>query len=248
LTTAPPPIGSRRPELSSLGEAFDKALAKAPAERFDRCVDFARALNNRIRSDEPVSGDFDASDADKTMLALAATTGPRHSKPQHHPKPHNRYLIAGVVGLLALSAAGAIAFLAFDDHRERREVAHQPPGGQVAPQTPGRVVLPVVVVGADCATLGAAGLTETGAPAYCARMQSGKDELWSLYPGEISRPKAESAADAGQPPADEPALVCMEQTGQSSVDCHDDIVRENTDPAANDTLTPTPVPTPTSEP
>ena len=29
--------------------------------------------------------------------------------------------------------------------------------------------LPVVVLGADCAVLGAAAVTETGAPAYCAR-------------------------------------------------------------------------------
>jgi hypothetical protein len=32
----------------------------------------------------------------------------------------------------------------------------------------------------------------------------------------------------------------MQQTGESRDSCHDDIARENADPAANDTLTPTP--------
>ena len=47
LTAKPPPIGSRRPELSSLGGVFDKALAKSPDDRYARCIDFARALANR---------------------------------------------------------------------------------------------------------------------------------------------------------------------------------------------------------
>ena len=228
LTASPPPIGSRRPELSDFGPAFDRALAKLPAERFDRCVDFARALSHGIGAQAGTSGDVD-----QTMLNRVAS-GPRHSKPERHTKPRNRYLIAGAVGVLALIGAAAVAFLAFDDHRERRALAEQGPANKLA--------LPVVVIGADCATLGAAGLTETGAPAYCARMSSTKAELWSLYPGEIPKPKAESSATPGQPPADQPVLVCMEQTGESSVDCHDDILRENTDPAANDTQTSTPEP------
>lgn len=228
LTASPPPIGSRRPELSDLGPAFDRALAKSPAERFDRCVDFARALGHGIGAEAGASADVE-----QTVLA-PVVNGPRHSKPQRQTKPRNRHLLAGVVGVLALIGVAAVAYLAFDDHRERREVAQQAPANKLA--------LPVVVVGADCATLGAAGLTETGAPAYCARTSSGKAELWSLYPGEIPKPKAQSTAGPGQPPADEPVLVCMEQTKQSSVDCHDDILRENTDPAANDTQTPTPGP------
>ena len=63
LTASPPPIGSRRPELSDLGPAFDRALAKSPAERFDRCVDFARALGHGIGSEAGAWGDID-----QTML------------------------------------------------------------------------------------------------------------------------------------------------------------------------------------
>lgn len=89
------------------------------------------------------------------------------------------------------------------------------------------MTLPVVVVGADCATLGGAGVTETGDPAYCARLASSGAPIWSLYPGEVPHPVGAAESDA-------PVLVCMQQTGQSQVDCHDDILKENTDPGAND--------------
>jgi serine/threonine-protein kinase len=46
--------------------------------------------------------------------------------------------------------------------------------------------LPVVVIGADCAVLGAAAVTETGAPAYCARADSQPDAtVWSLQPTQL---------------------------------------------------------------
>ena len=43
LTAQPPAIGDRNsPELSGLGPAFDKALAKAPADRYETCTAFAK--------------------------------------------------------------------------------------------------------------------------------------------------------------------------------------------------------------
>jgi serine/threonine-protein kinase len=46
--------------------------------------------------------------------------------------------------------------------------------------------LPVVVIGADCAVLGAAAVTETGAPAYCARADSSSsDTVWSMQPEKL---------------------------------------------------------------
>src|SRR5882724_10653498 len=65
LTADPPKIGTRRPELSGLGTVFDKALAKSPNERYDRCIDFARALAHNIGAVEEALG------ADATMLAPA---------------------------------------------------------------------------------------------------------------------------------------------------------------------------------
>jgi serine/threonine-protein kinase len=49
-----------------------------------------------------------------------------------------------------------------------------------------RMELPVVVVGADCAVLGAAAVDGNGAPAYCARVDSQSPEtVWSPQPERL---------------------------------------------------------------
>ncbi|UXA17857.1 serine/threonine-protein kinase [Mycobacterium sp. SMC-4] len=206
LTAAPPAIADHRPELTSLGTVFAKALAKLPTERFDRCVDFARALGNR----SAVVNQTVSADPDATVHARAASPG-----------RSRKWVAIPVAVVLALTAIAAVVVLAQYERQEGRSEAAAP--------APGAVSLPVVVVGADCATLGAAGVTEKGEPAYCARLASSGAPLWSLYPGEIPHPTVEPASAASNP-----VLVCMEQTGQDRADCHNDIVRENADPAAND--------------
>ena len=215
LTARPPSIAVHRPELSSLGAAFEKALAKSPADRFERCVDFARALGH------PADGEV--GDGGATMLA-PAPMGPRHAKRPVAARTRRR-TPAVLAAVLALIAVGAGLFLVYYERHERtgaEETASSPSTGNVS--------LPVIVVGADCATLGAAGVTEAGDPAYCARLASSGAPIWSLYPGEVAHPAGAEAAPAGEAPV----LVCMEQTGKTRLDCHDDILQENTDPGAND--------------
>jgi serine/threonine protein kinase, bacterial len=195
LTADPPNIGTRRPELSGLGPVFDKSLAKSPNERYDRCIDFARALAHHIGAEPQALG------IDPTMLARAAT-GPRHARQQ--PKPRRRAVVPTAIALIVIAVAPAAA-------------------------SPGGVTLPVVVVGANCATLGAAGITERGAPAYCAHLPTTNATIWSLYPGEVSSPTATAGPNDEVYPSEteSPVLVCMEQTGQSHLDCHDDILQSN---------------------
>ena len=47
LSTPPPAIGTRRPDLTDLGPASPKALAKSPDDRYNTCVEFADALAKR---------------------------------------------------------------------------------------------------------------------------------------------------------------------------------------------------------
>jgi serine/threonine protein kinase, bacterial len=220
LTADPPQIGARRPELSGLGPVFDKALAKSPGHRYDRCIDFARALAHHIGAEPQALG------ADETMLAQAAN-GPRHAKSEE--KPRQRVVVAVAVAL-AVIAVAAVAFVLFDRSRGHpAEAKPQPPTASSAPASPGGVTLPVVVVGANCATLGAAGITEGGGPAYCAHLPTTNTTIWSLYPGEISSPTATAGANDEVYPSEteSPVLVCMEQTGGTHVDCHDDILQSN---------------------
>jgi serine/threonine protein kinase len=47
LSTPPPRISQRRPELAHLDAVLARALAKDPGERYPNCVDFARALTQQ---------------------------------------------------------------------------------------------------------------------------------------------------------------------------------------------------------
>ena len=60
LTAQPPAIGDRIPELSGLGPAFDKALAKAPADRYETCTAFAEAMAEGLSAAAQELGATDA--------------------------------------------------------------------------------------------------------------------------------------------------------------------------------------------
>lgn len=161
LSAPPPQIGSGHPDLKRFGPAFAKALAKHPADRFDRCGDFARALQDAL---------------------VASGRSARHRK-SGPGQVRSRWVTAGLGGLLLAGAVGAAAVLASQ---------HRDPEVQTAPTTPpppavsSRMDLPVVVIGADCAVLGAAAVTETDAPAYCARVDSqSAATVWSLQPENL---------------------------------------------------------------
>ena len=154
-----------------------KALAKSPDDRYDRCIDFARALGRQIGVEEQALG------ADSTMLAPAAS-GPRHARAAEATK--RRRTVVSIAAALGLIVVAAVAFVLFDRMRDHSTPA--PSDG---------VTLPVVVVGANCATSGAAGITEGGAPAYCAHLSSASATIWSTYPGEISSPTVTAGPNDG---------------------------------------------------
>jgi serine/threonine-protein kinase len=226
LTADPPKIGTRRPELSGLGPVFDKALAKSPGDRYNQCIDFARALAHNIGAAASQPGDAEA-----TMLSLEVT-GPRHARAR--AKSRQRIIVPVAVAALAAVAVAAVAFVVVDRGRNHPKPSATPTAS--ATLSPGNVALPVVVVGANCATLGAAGITQAGAPAYCAHLTTTNAVIWSLYPGEISSPTLTAGPNDQVYPSqtESPVLVCMEQTGRSRVSCHDDILQGNA------TATPTP--------
>lgn len=47
LNAAPPKLSDRRPELAHIDQVLSKAMAKAPIDRFSRCLEFALALAER---------------------------------------------------------------------------------------------------------------------------------------------------------------------------------------------------------
>jgi serine/threonine-protein kinase len=153
LGSTPPVIGADRPDLSAFGPVFDTALAKKPADRYPSCRDFAEALQQ--------------------ALAPVGTASGRHHRAAA-PTGRRRWLAVGLGALVLLGAVAAAALTA-----GLRGPATSAPTTTVStttittapppPAVAARMDLPVVVLGADCAVLGAAAVTETGAPAYCAR-------------------------------------------------------------------------------
>jgi len=74
LSKPPPAINDRVPELSALGPVFVKALAKRREERFDRCLEFAHALEHEL---EAVARDFGVG---QPTASAPVARRPRHRK------------------------------------------------------------------------------------------------------------------------------------------------------------------------
>ena len=167
LSAQPPPIGTGHPDLARLGPVFARALAKDPSDRFDQCGDFATALRDALGS---------------TTLGSAAGMAARHRRPEAAPG-RKRWIAAALAALLVVSAVG-VALALFSVRRDTgtASIPTTPP----PPAVSARMDLPVVVVGADCAVLGAAAVDDDGAPAYCARADSQSSEtVWSPQPERL---------------------------------------------------------------
>ncbi len=231
LSSAPPTIGDRRPELAHLDPVFAKALAKDPADRFERCADFARALSHQLVGDT----------LGQTRMA-PASPGPAR-------KLRGPVIVAAVLAV-ALCAATAAAL--YELNRADNDERAVTPGTTTAPTTTSTAVAPTtaatsttttsttttttaappatVTIGADCLPVGATAVTADGSPAYCATLQDTDATIWSLTPGAVPVPTVTSTDPTEQPlpvAEESPVRVCMEQTGQTRRECREQIRRSN---------------------
>ena len=175
LSAAPP--APARSDLSMFGPVFARALAKDPADRFASCRDFAAAMQ-----------------AASAGGAVGAGGANRHRR----PAPRRRRAITAAVGLavLAAVAGGEVAVLSHD----RGAGVHSRPGAPPPPAVSARMDLPVVVLDADCAVLGAAAVDATGTDAYCARRSSQDSQtVWSPTPERLRNPAPAPPAAPGVP-------------------------------------------------
>jgi serine/threonine protein kinase, bacterial len=222
VTAPPPAIADRKPELSGLGPVLSKALAKSPDDRYDTCTDFANALARNLNGVPDELGDTDA-----TMAASAFSPPTHHGKSPKRSMPSWRLPAAVLLGLLIVGGALAAYFLT---RHHGQGVAQPLPSTASAPPAASAPAVPVVLVGADCSVLGAAGVSEKGQQAYCARLPATGDILWSLVPGtEVPSPTATAGpTDTIYPPGIEQQVeVCVQQTGQTRVQCREDVRQGN---------------------
>jgi serine/threonine-protein kinase len=246
LSAAPPAIGDQRPELAGLDPVLAKALAKAPADRFERCADFARALAHQLGSGPP--GD------DGTSLATPAP----HQKPPRRSRIRAAVLVPAILAVLLVAAIAVAIFEAGRAADDRPAAAptttsatvtrptftplppppepppSPPPTTTAAPTTTDAttttsVAPAAVVIGANCSPVGSTATTADGSTAYCSTLQTTGTSVWSLTEGDIPSPTVTTEpTDEPLPAAEEsPVLVCMQQTGQTRRECRRDIRESN---------------------
>lgn len=223
LTAAPPPIGERRPSLANLDPVFTKALSKDPKDRYLRCIDFARALGHHLG---------DTGDADKTNASLPSVESPAANRSLLRPA-----VVIPVVLAVLLVVAVVVALQEFMRADEEEQADHAPrtttaTGTNAAPapsSAPAPSELPFVAIGAECALIGGLGQTTARVKAYCSPLQGSNKEtgIWSLTEGEVAIPSVTAAPGPGETalPSEQetPVQVCVQQTGQTRLQCLQDI-------------------------
>jgi serine/threonine-protein kinase len=250
LTAAPPRLGDRRPELANLDPALGKAMSKDPAERYERCADFARALGRHITT--PLSGDLGA-DPDSTRLTPITNAAPVGGEPPP-PSPASwlrpKVLLPVLLALL-LVVAGAFAVGRFRGEdvmsAEMRDSTTTTASTSVAPPVTTTTTTPpsvtatatatdtvtvdpnaVAVVGSRCGEPGATGTTADGATVYCTQLQYTNRYLWSVHQDQIPNPVLTTSPLAPPPSEDEsPVQICMAETGHGRLRCAAEILRGN---------------------
>lgn len=245
LSATPPAIGDQRPELAGLDPVLAKALAKSPADRFERCADFARALAHQLRSDTPA----------EVGTSLAAPV-PTPAKAPRRPLMRAGIIVPAILAVLLLAAIVVAVFEAGRADEERPASAAtttsptptgptstplppppEPPSSPT-PTTPSptptttATITPApaaAVIGANCSPVGSTSTTADGSTAYCSTLQPTGDSVWSLTEGDVPSPTVTTEpTEEPLPYAEEnPVRLCMQQTGQTRRECRMDIRESN---------------------
>jgi serine/threonine-protein kinase len=84
LNAAPPKLADRRPDLAHLDQVLSTALAKDPADRFDRCRQFATALRER-------AADSKSDRSAKAAITVAAQATGQSARPPSRSAREGRH-------------------------------------------------------------------------------------------------------------------------------------------------------------
>jgi serine/threonine-protein kinase len=103
LHAAPPRLSDYRPELAGLDDTFFKALAKDPADRFDRCRQFAAAFSEQITG-------CAESNRRRSLIRRPRTTARRRTLTLK-----TGIAAAMIMALLSLAVTWAISFFSWDN-------------------------------------------------------------------------------------------------------------------------------------
>jgi serine/threonine protein kinase, bacterial len=250
LTGPVPEIANRRPELSCLDPTLSRGLAKEPAARFGRCVDFARALADTVESrgaTDPVRRTPAAMASASSQRATPVAVGPRKPPPPPQPRSRVRWAILLPVVLVALLIGGGTVFGLELIHRHnhphhRHPATASPTAPAPAQTTPAAPVssqnaaaptseaaaptsdaaLPGPATGAPVAVIGAT----CGPPGASGTTDNGSAAYCSRLQSIDTYVWSLYPGDVVTPDAAEAeprVRVCMDQTGQTRPQCRQEI-------------------------
>ncbi|MUL65020.1 serine/threonine protein kinase [Mycobacterium sp. CBMA 234] len=197
LTAAPPALSERRPELAALDPVLAKALAKDPKDRFDKCADFARALQHALG----MTG------ADATTLAPAAGTS-RTEILRPDTSTRSRRSLALPVALTVLLIA-ALIWAAFDFHRAKDEQPQKPASTSTAVTPPASTTPPT---------------TMAPAPTQASVPPSPTDSTVTVTDTTATGTPA-TTTESPAPEQETPIRECMDRTGMTRLQCWEEIRR-----------------------
>lgn len=205
LSAPPPSLSQSRPDLAALDPVLAKALAKEPKDRFDKCADFARALQHGLG----------VTSADATILAPAAPGGTPVLQSGKSTRSR-RSLVLPVVLTVLLIAALVLAAIEFTRAKDEQQAPARPATTSTTtpPTTPPTTT-------ATTSPTSAVAPTESPAEPTEATVTS-TVTVDTPTPTTVSPTTTESPA----PEQETPIRECMEQTGMTRLQCWEQIRRE----------------------
>ncbi|GCA97492.1 serine/threonine-protein kinase [Mycolicibacterium sp. NCC-Tsukiji] len=200
LSAPPPSLSQRRPDLTALDPVLAKALAKDPRDRFDKCADFARALQHGLG----------AAGADATILAPATSD---QTQVLHADKStrSRRSLVLPVVLTVLLIAALVFAAIEFTRAKDEQPAAPRP----AATTTTAPPVTTTTTVPSP---------TESPAAPTEETVTSTVTVETTTAPPTVT-PTAPTTTEMPAPEQETPIRECMEQTGMTRLQCWEEIRR-----------------------
>lgn len=207
LSTPAPAVSSRRPELAGLDPVLAKALSKDPKARFEKCADFARALQHQLGAAGP----------DATTLAPAVTA---ETEPVTALLPSGKrsrsVLVVPVILALLLAAAIAAAVIEFRQAKDERPA----PSTQVTDTVTESAVPPPVRTSTA---------TPTTTPTFDETTPATEaPPVQTTPPTETTPPSSSTTPTTTQSTTEDtesPIRECMQQTGQTRLQCWEEIRR-----------------------
>ena len=120
LNAEPPKISATRPDLAPFDAVLARALAKRPDERFDTCMEFAKALERSAAAEHTVSA-LDLNVVETMVRPAAAPPPPVEAVPLRQSRDWIPVAVTAMAALVAIVVVAYFALLPADE-----EVAAEP--------------------------------------------------------------------------------------------------------------------------